>query len=157
MKKLIFILFSLCVFGLGITAGGFLFSDTIKRNFIDISRCHENCLKQNELMGLLASVGVQNLGSKLPKVVQETDKTLVFDIQYPYPQSKIHYLVVPKKDIKDISQLTQDDKEYINDAYLVIGKVVRDNQYQKYQVITNGSGFQEVTYLHFHLVVNRQQ
>jgi len=157
MKKSIFILFALLMLVAGITIGGFLFSDTVRRPFLNISACHENCIKSNELLGFLASVGIQAMPGNLPKVIFETDKTLVFDIQYPYPPEKIHYAIVPKKDIKDIGQMTEEDKEYFNDAYSVIGKIVNENNYKKYRVSTNGPGFQEVTYLHFHLVIDREQ
>ncbi|OGZ65430.1 MAG: hypothetical protein A3C50_03400 [Candidatus Staskawiczbacteria bacterium RIFCSPHIGHO2_02_FULL_43_16] len=95
------------------------------------------------------------MDGNLPKVIFETDKTLVFDIQYPYPPTKIHYAVVPKKDIKDVNQLAPEDEGYISDAYLVMAKIVREHDYKKYRVITNGPGFQEVAYLHFHLVIDR--
>lgn len=142
---------------MGIAIGGFLFSDTVKRPFIDISRCDQYCLKTSELAGLLASVGIQVTDGNLPTVIFETDKTLVFDIQYPYPPDKIHYAVVPKKDIKDTSQLTEEDKEYIADAYFVMGKIVNENNYTKYRILANGPGYQEVAYLHFHLIIDRDQ
>jgi|SRR3989344_1642334 len=138
----------------GIVIGGFLFSRTIPRSFLTVHQC-EDCFKTKEIAGLLASLGIQNLGGALPKVIYETDKTLVFDIQYPYPPDKIHYLVAPKRDIKNVDQLTEEDRGYIDEAYIVMGKIVRDNHYAKYRVITNGPGYQEVAYLHFHLVIDR--
>jgi len=153
--KIFSYLFYMLILVAGIAIGGFLFSDTIRRPFIDMARCQEYCLKTSELAGLLASVGIQVTDGKLPAVIFETDKTLVFDIQYPYPPDKIHYAIVPKKDIKDTSQLTKEDGEYIADAYRVISKIVSDHNYKRYRVITNGPGYQEVAYLHFHLVIDR--
>jgi len=154
MKILKFVAY-IIVFLVGIVLGGYLFSRSLPRSFIALNHCDQTCWKKSELMGLLASVGIQNLGGKLPYVVYETDKTLVFDIQYPYPPDKIHYLVVPKRDIKDAGQLTDEDKEYLADSYAVMGKIVRENNYSKYRVITNGPGYQEVNYIHFHLVIDR--
>ena len=157
MNRFVIFFIVMGVLGLGIVIGGFLFSDSMPRQFILVGDCGQQCFKQSELAGLLTSVGIQNLGGKLPYVVYETDKTLVFDIQYPYPKDKIHYLVVPKKDVQDVAQLTHEDQEYLYDSYAVMGKIIRDNNYTKYRVITNGSGFQEVAYLHFHLVIDRDQ
>lgn len=153
--KIFSYIFYVLILAVGIAVGGFLFSDTIGRPVVDMARCDQYCLKTSELAGLLASVGIQVTDGKLPTVIFETDKTLVFDIQYPYPPEKIHYAIVPKKDIKDTSQLTKEDGEYVADAYLVISKIVSENNYKKYRVITNGPGFQEVAYLHFHLVIDR--
>ena len=155
MGKVTLVLFSLAVLATGIGIGGFLFADTIARPFISFEQCKENCFKTNQLAGLLASVGIQKAGDLLPKVIMETDKTLVFDVQYPYPPDKIHYAVVSKKDIKDIAQMTQEDAAYVSDAYLVMAQIARDHGRAKYRVITNGPGYQEVAYLHFHLVIDR--
>ena len=155
MSKFTLVLLLIITILIGIIIGGYLFSGSIPRQFLSVNSCGDSCFKTNELAGLLTSIGVQNIGGKLPYVVYETDKTLVFDIQYPYPPDKIHYTVMPKKDIKDVSQFTEEDKEYLDDAYAVIGKIVRDNNYTKYRVITNGAGYQEVAYLHFHLVIDR--
>ena len=156
MKKYQIVSFATIFLAIGVIVGGYLFSRSIPRSFISVHRCEGKCFNQNELVGLLASVGIQKIGSNLPKVIFETDKTLVFDI-YPYPPEKIHYVVVPKKDIKDESHLTDEDKEYLVDAYAVIGRMVRDNNYRKYKIITNGPGYQKATYLHFHLVVDRNE
>ena len=155
MHKIVKIIIIFSVFIAGVALGGFLFSRSIDRSFISLQNCGDKCFKSNELAGLLVSVGIQTMGGNLPRVVYETDKTLVFDIQYPYPPNLIHYLVVPKKDIKEIALLTEDDKAYLDDSYAVMGNIVRENNYTKYRVITNGSGYQEVAYLHFHLVIGR--
>ena len=142
---------------IGVILGGYLFSRSLPRSFIALHRCEETCFKSNELAGILSSVGIQTIGGKLPLVMYETDKTLVFDIQYPYPPDKIHYLVVPKRDVKDAGELTEEDKEYLSDNYGVMGKIVREGNYKKYRIVTNGPGYQEVNYLHFHLVIDRDQ
>jgi len=142
---------------IGIALGGVMFSDSLPRAFVDVANCQGSCFKTKEVAGLLASIGIQNLGGNLPKIIIETDKTLVFDIQYPYPDDKIHYAVVPKKDIKDVGSASKEDMEYLHDSFAVISKIVRDNNYQRYRVITNGPGYQEVTYLHFHLVIDREK
>lgn len=132
-----------------------MFSRSIPRNFLSANLCRESCFSKKEALGLLASIGIQNLGENLPSIIYETNKTLVFDMQYPYPPDKIHYVVVPKRDIKDLASANKEDLEYLQDSFAVISNIVKEKNYQKYRVITNGPGYQEVTYLHFHLVIDR--
>lgn len=148
------ILLYIAILVIGITIGGYLFSNTQPRSFLVVNKCQNNCYKLNELAGLVASVGIQKADGLIPFVVYESDKTLV--IKHPFPEWQTHLVIIPKKDIKDVADLTDEDKEYLNDAYAVIGKLIKDNNLKNYKVITNGSGFQQVTYLHFHLVAKEK-
>ena len=71
---------------------------------------------------------------------------------HPNPESPLHYLIIPKKDIKNIGEIAEEDEQYIMDALAVIRKIANDQSLQDYQVITNGPGQQQVTYLHFHFM-----
>jgi len=86
----------------------------------------------------------------IPNVILETDKTIVF--KHPRPMSRIHYIFVPKKDIKNIGELSEEDKEYIIDLYAAVAEVINREGIKTYRLWTNGPSSQEVTYLHFHLV-----
>ncbi len=101
-------------------------------------------------MGLLGSIGMQFAPESLPGIVMETDKTIV--IKHPRPAQPIHYVIIPKKDIKNIAELEAGDEEYVQDAAKVIGELVRRDNLVSYRVITNGPGYQSVAYLHFHLL-----
>ncbi len=114
-----------------------------------INRC-QNCLTHEDLLGLIASVGIQKVPSLMPFVVFETDKTVV--IKHPFPQERIHYLIIPKKDIKDIGEISEADTRYLTDFFLVVRGIIEQEKLSKYRFYTNGPGYQEVTYLHFHLV-----
>ena len=43
------------------------------------------------------------------------------------------------------------DAEYLADVFKVTGEIVREKNLVDYQVVTNGPGYQSVSYLHFHL------
>lgn len=139
---------------LGIIIGGYLFSDSRPRSVLNLHGCSDKCFKQNEITGLLASVGMAkfyDFKSQVVSVVMETDKTLV--INHPQAAYPIHYVVIPKKDIKNIADITEEDKEYLVDAFAVIENLIKEkNISDDYKVITNGPGYQSVSYLHFHLV-----
>lgn len=142
----------LIAFLVGVTLGGYLFSDTRPRSFLALNRCDGTCLQTNELLGLLASVGVQRFSGLAPKVLKETDKTIV--IEHPSPTARIHYLVIPKKDIKNIAELSDADNEYLIDAFKVAREIIKEQNLTDYRLIANGPGFQTATYLHFHLTAN---
>lgn len=133
----------------GLVVGGYLFTDTQPRSFLALHRCEKQCLKPNDIVGLLAAVGIQRVGGRLPGVVMETDKTIV--LKHPMPSAPVHLLIIPKRDIKNIADVTAEDREYLTDALLVAGEVIRERNLTRYEVTTNGPSAQQVTYLHFHL------
>ncbi|MFN2514985.1 MAG: HIT domain-containing protein [Pyrinomonadaceae bacterium] len=137
---------------LGIILGGYLFSDTRPRSFMALNDCKGTCLQASDLLGLMTSVGVQRFSALAPSVVRETDKTIV--IKHPTPQARIHYLVIPKKDTKNVGELSEPDREYLVDLFSVVGEIVRQENLVDYRVVTNGPGYQGVAYLHFHLIGN---
>lgn len=146
-KELFLIAVSIFV---GIVIGGLLFSKTQPRSFLTLQKCEKTCLNTNELFGLLASVGIEKFPDFIPDVVLETDKTIV--VKHPFPQAKVHYLVLPKKDIKDIGDIGIEENEYLVDAMRVISELVRRDGLTNYQIISNGPAVQKIRYLHFHVV-----
>ena len=146
-KAYLFILLALLM---GVVIGGYLFSDTQPRSFLALHKCQDTCLQPKELVGLLTSVGIQKLPALIPSVVAETEKTVV--VEHPAPEARIHYLIFPKKDIKSIADVSEPDGEYLVDAFRVVREIVREKNLVKYRVVTNGPGYQGVTYLHFHLI-----
>jgi histidine triad (HIT) family protein len=136
------------VLAAGVALGMYASTHVQPRQFIAIRNCQEDeCLKSNELLGLVGSIGIKL--DQIPDVVMETDKTLV--IKYPNPVDPIHYVIIPKKDIKSIEDVTDEDREYIMDAIAVNRELVKREGLTKYRLMTNGPGYQEVAYLHFHL------
>jgi histidine triad (HIT) family protein len=144
------VFFGIFTLMLGVVIGAYLFSDTQPRSFLDVASCQENCLSEEQILGLLGSVGVQKLPTLIPFVIMETEKIIA--MKHPIAQSDIHYVIVPKKDIKTIEDITPEDAEYITDAYAVMAQLIREQNLTDYKVIINGPGFQSVQYLHFQLV-----
>lgn len=150
-KKLISLLIPAVFLLIGMVIGGYLFAKSQPRSFLslDQNRVH---LSKRELAGLLASVGIQQIPGLIPSVVYETDKTIV--ISSPLPEARLDYVIFPKKDIKDIGEITKEDSEYLIDAYLAARHIIEEKKLSRYRFYTNGPGFQKVTYLHFHLLVD---
>ncbi len=146
-KKLII---SICVsIVCGVLMGGYLFSEVQPRSFLSLNQCENNCFSYQDLAGLLTSVGIQKFPDLVPSVVLETDKSIA--VKHPVPEAEIHYVIFPKKDIKNVGELSKEDEEYLSDAFAVIAKLIENENLTKYQVISNGPGYQFTAYLHFHL------
>jgi hypothetical protein len=169
MSKPKIILASLFFLLVGIAIGGYLFDQSQPRSFLALNRC-QDCLSPKDLAGLIASVGIQKVPGLIPFVVLETDKTIV--IKNPLPEGRgsgpfssvrarrnsgitLHYVIIPKKDIKDIGQISKEDAPYLLDAYVVARDIIEKEKLSNYRIYTNGPGFQDVTYLHFHLIGKR--
>ena len=60
-------------------------------------------------------------------------------------------MIFPKKDIKNVGELTKQDEKYLFDAFAVIANLIERENLIKYKVVTNGPDYQFTSYLHFHL------
>ena len=132
----------------GLIAGSILFADSRPRKPLTVHVCNGGW-SIKEIAGLFASVVVQKSPGLIPKVLLETDKTIVFE--HPRPKHKIHYMFVPKKDIKNIGELSEEDKGHLFDLFSSMAATIDKLGISNYRIMTNGPGKQDVTYLHFHL------
>lgn len=92
------------------------------------------------------------------KIAHEDELSLAFyDIK---PQAPIHILVIPKKPIPSLEDITAEDQSLIGHLYLVLQKVAREVGIAEsgYRVVINcgRDGGQEVPHLHLHLLGGRQ-
>ncbi|MNW25246.1 HIT-like protein [compost metagenome] len=88
------------------------------------------------------------------KKVMETDKVVVFhDIQ---PAAPVHVLIIPKKHIASMNEVTDEDLALIGDMHSVAQQVARELGVEQsgYRLINNcgpDSG-QAVHHIHYHLL-----
>ena len=87
----------------------------------------------------------------------EDDQVLAFyDIA---PQAPVHVLVVPKKHISGVNDLSAEDAALLGHVFLVIQKLVRELKIDEsgYRVVVNSGrdGQQSVPHLHFHVLGGR--
>ena len=86
--------------------------------------------------------------------VYENEEILAFkDIN---PLAPVHILVIPKKHIGSLAELTKDDEILIGEIYSVINEIAKqEGIFEKgFRVVVNcgEDGGQEVKHLHFHLL-----
>jgi histidine triad (HIT) family protein len=90
-------------------------------------------------------------------IVYEDDLCLAFrDLS---PQAPTHVLVIPKKEIKSVATITDQDQALIGHLYLIIRNIARElGLGNGYRVVANcgAEGGQTVDHLHFHLLGGRQ-
>jgi histidine triad (HIT) family protein len=84
------------------------------------------------------------------KRLLETDRVLAFE--HPTPAYRVHILIVPKKQIEGLEQVTNVDRDLLSEVFFVARQLVEKLGLDEYRVIVNGGANQEVKQLHFHLV-----
>jgi histidine triad (HIT) family protein len=92
------------------------------------------------------------------KIVYEDDKVLAFhDIN---PQAPYHILVIPKKHISTLLELTEEDKDLIGHIFLVMNKLAQELGVAErgYRVVVNCNeeAGQTVFHVHFHFLAGRE-
>ena len=90
-------------------------------------------------------------------IIYEDDKSLVFkDIN---PVAPTHLLIIPKKQIENISDAQKEYQDLLGHLFLVAGEVARLLGIQDAfrLVVNNGAGAQQtVFHLHIHLIAERE-
>lgn len=93
------------------------------------------------------------IAGELPSTkVYEDDEILAFnDI---HPKASTHLLVIPKKHVANLNELTPEDNALISKLMLALPQIARQQGLEDFRVIVNngpGSG-QIVFHLHFHIL-----
>jgi len=90
-------------------------------------------------------------------IVHDDEHCLAFnDIS---AQAPVHVLVIPKKEIRSVATIADEDQQLIGHLYLVIRDIaVKLRLENGYRVVVNcgADGGQSVDHLHFHLLGKRQ-
>ena len=107
----------------------------------------------------MATLFTKIINREIPAdIVYEDDDVIAFkDIA---PVAPIHVLVVPKKEIPTINDISDEDALLIGKVYRVIGKLAQEFAIDKdgYRVVSNCNehGGQTVFHIHFHLIGGKQ-
>jgi len=91
-------------------------------------------------------------------ILFENDKILVFrDIS---PQAPVHFLVIPKKEIRTINDINEEDKSLIGELFIVAKEIAKKEGISEkgYRTIFNCNehGGQTVYHIHLHVLGGRQ-
>ncbi len=90
-------------------------------------------------------------------IVYEDDRCLAFrDIQ---PQAPVHILVIPKKEIPSVNEVSESDENLVGHLFVVIAKLAEQLGLKSgYRVVVNcgPEAGQSVMHLHLHLLAGRR-
>jgi hypothetical protein len=141
---------ALALFALGVLCGGYMFSRSVPRSFLAVGSCEDRCYKPNEIAGLITSAVILRAPFAVPGVVLESDTCIA--LRYPKPEARIHYVLFPKHDTRNITTLTQEDARYVLGCFALTRELVEREKLHSYRLSTNGPELQDIAYLHFHLI-----
>lgn len=90
-------------------------------------------------------------------IVYEDDLVLAFkDIN---PQAPVHILIIPKKEISTVNDVTAEDEAALGRLFVVAAKIAKEQEIDesgyRLMVNVNKDGGQEVFHLHMHLLGGR--
>ena len=91
-------------------------------------------------------------------ILFENDKILAFrDIS---PQAPVHFLVIPKKEIRTLNDINKEDKSLIGELFIVAKEIAKKEGISEkgYRTIFNCNehGGQTVYHIHLHVLGGRQ-
>ncbi len=91
-------------------------------------------------------------------IVYEDERCLAFrDID---PKAPVHILIIPKKEIPSMAEVSESDKELLGHLLLTASQIAKDlgisESGYRLAINTNNEGGQEVYHLHIHLMGGRQ-
>jgi histidine triad (HIT) family protein len=106
----------------------------------------------------MATIFSKIIAKEIPaNIVYEDDLVLAFkDIQ---PQAPVHILIIPKKEIATVNDVTESDELTLGRLFTVAAKLAKeqgiDASGYRLMVNVNKDGGQEVFHLHMHLLGGR--
>lgn len=106
----------------------------------------------------MSSIFTKIIAREIPAdVLHEDDLCLAFrDIN---PQAPTHFLVIPKKEIVSLADLSDDDEQIVGRCIMVASQVAAAEGLENgYRVVANirDDGGQDVPHLHFHVLGGRK-
>ena len=108
---------------------------------------------RSRLLRPLIIWGLANMNKFKPdQVISETDSLICF--HHPRPGYPIHILLVPREDVRDLTQLDPGESVFLKDVFATVRELVEtmNLQEQGYRLVVNGGEYQEFPQLHFHLI-----
>ncbi len=114
-------------------------------------------LAKTSLGDIMVGIAFGKFSNLLPvRRIKETGKVIAF--WHPKPFWEKHILIIPKKQIRNLTSLKYEDGEYLYEVFKVAGEIVKELGWEKegYSLLANGGRRQEVNQLHFHLNSGKQ-
>lgn len=84
--------------------------------------------------------------------IYESARVIAF--YHPNPSYKIHILILPKRKIRSLMDISKEERDILWEITLAAQEIVRHLGLDKkgYRLINNGGTYQDIEMLHFHLI-----
>jgi hypothetical protein len=133
----------------GIALGGVLFIDARPRTPLSLTQCGESCWKTRDVVGLLASVQLRTMPGWTPMLLDQSAHCVA--ISHWKPEAPYHRVYLPKRDVKNVMEMSEQDLPFFSDCLALAAKHVKAEGITNYRLVTNGPALQHLTYFHFHV------
>jgi len=110
-------------------------------------------LARSTLSGFIIGWMFAHMSFAIPvKRLRETDTLLAFS--HPKPSYPVHILLVPKRAIGSLMELSSTDEDFYADLIQTVQSLVAEFDLEQggYRLVVNGGEYQQVPQLHFHLI-----
>ena len=107
----------------------------------------------------MSTIFTKIINKEIPaNIVYEDDDFLAFnDIN---PQAPVHILIIPKKEIKTVNDISSSDAIIVGNLFLIAKKIAKQMSIDKdgYRLVMNCNeyGGQSVYHIHLHLIGGRK-
>jgi Scavenger mRNA decapping enzyme C-term binding len=135
---------------LGIALGGALFIDARPRTPLSLTQCGESCWEARDVVGLVASAQLRTVPSWTPMLLDQSARCVA--VSHWRPEAPYHRVYLPKRDLKNVMEVSEQDWPYLSDCLAMAAKHVKAQGITNYRLITNGPALQHLTYFHFHVI-----
>lgn len=96
------------------------------------------------------------IARQIPANIEYEDSSYIV-IHDIHPQAPVHLLVIPKKPIPTLNDLTDEDRELVGGMFRVASQVMQKKGHTDYRTVFNcGPGAQQtIFHLHLHVLAGR--
>jgi histidine triad (HIT) family protein len=110
-------------------------------------------LARTRWLGWLVGWTLTHMSFLLPvNRLRETTTLLAF--HHPRPSYPFHVLLVPKRAIANLNEVTAQDADFLLELFTVVQSLVQEFGLEEkgYRLVCNGGRNQDIPHLHFHLI-----
>jgi histidine triad (HIT) family protein len=111
---------------------------------------------RSRLAGSLIAWMLAHMSFLIPvQRLRETPTLVAF--YHPQPNYPVHILIVPKRAISNLLEITPADEPFLVDLFACVRELVLELQLDKqgYRLVANGGEYQDIPQLHFHLICEK--
>jgi histidine triad (HIT) family protein len=115
-------------------------------------------LARSSVFGTLLSWIITHMSFFLP-VERLYETTTLFACRHPRPDYPLHILLVSKRALKSLADLTADDADFLTELFETVQILIDrfDLEAHGYRLVANGGAYEDVPHLHFHLISDLEE